>query len=606
MFRIFFVFVLFISQLAQAKTEFLPVDQAFAFSWQRSGDAIELRWDIADEYYLYDKRLKLTSAQGASDLTLRKVSTSVAQSDPYFGEVQVYRQQLVATIPAGKLAGNVTVGYQGCADAGLCYPPQKREVSWTAAGRDIKAKLNAALVSSKSQTQPSAEAVEGEQAAAQEAQQALTQETAQASIWSGDLSSLLQGHSLAMTLLIFFVLGLGLTFTPCVLPMLPILSSLVVGQKASRGRAFVLGVSYVQGMALVYAAAGLITASLGAAGNIQAAMQQPWVLILFAVFFAILAAAMFGLFELQLPAFIRDRVATGASRQGVVGIFITGAISALVVSPCVTAPLAGALLYISASGDMLSGGLALYAMALGMGVPLILVVVLGSHWLPKSGQWMNKVKAVFGILLLGVSLWLLGRLWDASTVLLVWGAFAVVVSIVAGALSSADSAWGNVRRSIAMLGFIYGVMLFVGGFSGGSDPLRPINFNVQAQLNTAPQAKKTVVNTVAQLQDLQRQALDKGQPLLVKVAADWCVSCKVMEKTVFAKPDVKALLAGVKIVQFDVTENSKKQQAWLQQYGIFGPPAVLVYDTQGQTNSQALLQGEVAAEQFLQHYKTVL
>ncbi|MGB1237280.1 MAG: protein-disulfide reductase DsbD, partial [Pseudomonadales bacterium] len=575
-----------------AKTDYLPVDEAFALSWERNGENLELRWKVAEGYYLYDKRLKISG-----DLALQKVTQSLPKSDPYFGEVQVYRGELLASVPVGQTAGSAIVGYQGCADAGLCYPPQKVDVSWAAfAAAPVATALVATVAESSAlEAAPDVSSIAPQEPAA-----------VQKSIWSGDLSALLAGHSLWVTLLIFFALGLGLTFTPCVLPMLPILSSIVVGQQASKGRAFTLGMSYVQGMALIYAAAGLITASLGAAGNIQAAMQQPWVLIVFAIFFAVLAAAMFGLYELQLPAFIRDKLASGDSRQGVVGVFITGAVSALVVSPCVTAPLAGALLYISASGDLVSGGLALYAMALGMGVPLILVVVLGSHWLPKSGMWMNSVKAVFGVLLLGVSIWLLSRLWSDATSLLVWGAFLVVICVVAGALNPAEKGWPSARRGVALLGMIWGCVLIVGGFAGASDPLRPLSFaGISTQVEDVAPAKLTLDN-VAKLQDLQQRTAASGKPLLVKVAADWCVSCAVMEKTVFAKGEVKSLLAGAEVVVLDVTDNTAAQQQWQQRYGIFGPPAVLLYDTAGETSKQSLLLGEVTAEQFVAHYKSQL
>lgn len=580
------IFFLLFSQLALASTSYLPVNDAFALSWQRSGDNLELRWSIAEDYYLYDKRLKVDGG-----LSLKKLTASVPKSDPYFGEVKVYRNELVVNVAIDANAGSAIIGYQGCADAGLCYPPQKVTVDWPAKAEkttqvsEIEAEVvsQSASVSSFSGTTTPA------------------QSNTEKSIWSGDLSALLAGHSLWMTLLIFFALGLGLTFTPCVLPMLPILSSIVVGQKANKGRALALGMSYVQGMALVYATAGLITASLGAAGNIQAAMQQPWVLIVFAVFFAILAASMFGLFELQLPAFIRNKFASGGARQGVFGVFITGAVSALVVSPCVTAPLAGALLYISASGDMVSGGLALYAMALGMGVPLILVVVLGSHWLPKSGQWMNSVKAVFGVLLLGVSLWLLSRLWSDATTLLVWGAYMMLISVVTGAFNPAAKGWPSVRRGFALLGAIWGCALIVGGFAGASDPLRPLSFTSSAIASAAP--KKAVVMDIVKLEALQQSNAAIGKQMMVKVAADWCISCEVMERTVFAKSEVKALLKGVEVIVLDVTNNTDEQQQWLERYGIFGPPAVLLYSATGETKKDSLLLGEVDAQQFIKHYQ---
>ena len=590
------------SASVMAQNDFLPVDEAFALSWKYQDQELLINWQVAPGYYLYDKRLQVQGSDFSGD-ELSRITRAELTTDAYFGESKVYRQQLQTRLPVKGDSGEVTVSYQGCADAGLCYPPQKRVISWPqqAGGTTATVAATAAVATATPAVKPDLSKLKARlnspEPAAVAPAAVITDET---DWYDKDLGELLSEHSLGVTLLVFFALGLGLTFTPCVLPMLPILSAMVVGQQdQSRKRALFMSLSYVQGMALVYAAAGLITASLGAAGNIQAAMQQPWILILFAVFFAVLACAMFGLFELQLPAFIRDRLATAESRQGLTGVFVMGAVSALVVSPCVTAPLAGALLYVSASGDLVSGGLALYVMALGMGFPLILVTTLGAKWLPRAGNWMNTVKAVFGVLLLMVSLWLLGRLWSGNINLLVWGGFMVMVAVGFGVMDSAQGNKPRLLRGGLVVLLLWGSALLIGGFMGNQDMLRPL-------ASSAPvTAEKTVAKTVLQ----QRARLDQvlaasqgQQPVLVKVAADWCVSCEVMEQTVFADSQVRSALQGVKVISFDVTENSQGQQAWLKQYGIFGPPALVWFSEQGDTTDRSVLIGETDAAGFLRYY----
>lgn len=474
------------------QADFLPVEDAFRFSSERlaSGETM-LYWQIANGYYLYQKRLKF---DGLSNANLPELPKGDAHSDEFFGDQTVYRQGLELRIPAGA-SGQVKLSWQGCADAGLCYPPQSTVLDLGSANVD------------KAQDQSLAEG--------------------------------LQQRALGWSLLVFFGLGLLLAFTPCSLPMLPILAGVVVGSGAGPKRGFALASSYVLSMALVYAGLGVVAALLG--GNLQALLQQPWLLGSFAALFVLLALPMFGLFELQLPAFLRDRLeSAGRQRSGgsLVGAGVLGALSGLMVGPCMTAPLAGALLYIAQSGNALHGGLVLFSMGLGIGLPLLLLVTVGNRFMPKPGAWMNRVKAVFGVLLLGTALFI---------------------------------AW----------------------------PL----LDVKAQ--NAP-VHDTFI-TLNQPADLQREldaAKAQGQWVLVDYYADWCVSCKIMEKQVFAKSDVQQALKDVRLLRLDVTDDSPASHELLGRYKVPGPPSLIWIGPKGEELRDRRITGEVDADTFLRHWQT--
>ncbi|MCV6587610.1 MAG: protein-disulfide reductase DsbD [Marinobacterium sp.] len=569
-----------------AQGDFLPVEEAFKPRATLTENGVELQWQIHEGYYLYKKQLKFSTAKGVEARLGEPQyhSTALERTDKYFGTVKVFRQQLKLFLPVRGAAGELKIRYQGCADAGLCYLPQTLKVNWPG---NI---TTAAAMATGQET---------------EKEQPVASDTAS----SSGLMGILQQRSPLVVVAIFFLLGLGLTFTPCVLPMLPILSAIVVGQKdQSRRHALILSSCYVLGMALTYTAAGVITASLGAAANIQAAMQQPWLLVTFAALFVALALAMFGLYELQLPAFIRDRLAGQDDSQGkgLGGVFLMGAISALVVSPCVSAPLAGAMLYISTTGDQLLGGAVLFAMALGMGVPLVLVTTLGANWLPRAGNWMNTVKAVFGVMLLAVAISLLGRLLSDATALIIWGLFLITLAVVTGALEAAVSLRQRLQRAAAIILLLVGTSWLLGGLAGNGDPLRPLQFNLVSNGSAAASTPKRVLASASNLQQALSQASAEQRYSLVKVSADWCVSCKVMEKEIFARADVKQLLKEVEVITFDVTDNSEAQQVWLQQHGVFGPPALVLYDRQGKELIEARVIGETDYAGFIGHIQRFL
>ncbi|MBQ0727214.1 MAG: protein-disulfide reductase DsbD [Thalassolituus oleivorans] len=557
-----------------ADAEFLPVGQAFPLSTSSSNGTVTAEWRNADGYYLYKHRIYLQ--QG--DIKLEPDSYSQAgkaKQDEAFGEVIAFYHDLEVTFDTQSLnAGTAILHYQGCADAGLCYPPQRENV-------EIIAPQSAA-------------------------QQAITTSTIQPAMpTEPNTDSWFSGRSWGAVVGIFFILGLGLTFTPCVLPMVPILTSVVLGQGNTSGkRGFLLSSTYVLGMALTYAAAGLTVGLLGAGANVQAWMQTPWVLVVFAGLFSLLALAMFGVYELQLPSGIRNRLNNlNQGQQGGrwLSVFVMGILSALVVSPCVSAPLAGALVYLSTTGDALLGGSALLALGLGMGAPLIVLGTTGASVLPKAGAWMNQIKALFGILLLGVAIWLLSRIIPATWVLLLWGLLALVYGISLGALEQANNGSQRVIKGFALVLVLYGACALIGALQGNDDPLQPLASQYKSAQSVAEQAATHAPFTrLTSVTELERIIASEARPVMVDFYADWCISCKVMEKEVFEQADVIQALSHIRWVQLDVTDQTAEHIAFMQQHAVFGPPSMLFFSA-GSEQSNARLIGEATKSEFTQH-----
>jgi len=557
-----------------ADAEFLPVGQAFPLSSSSSNGKVTAEWRNADGYYLYKHRIYLQ--QG--DIKLEPDSYSQAgkaKQDEAFGEVIAFYHDLEVTFDTQSLnAGTAILHYQGCADAGLCYPPQRENV-------EVIAPQSAA-------------------------QQAITTSTVQPAMpTEPNTDSWFSGRSWGAVVGIFFILGLGLTFTPCVLPMVPILTSVVLGQSNTSGkRGFLLSSTYVLGMALTYAAAGLTVGLLGAGANVQAWMQTPWVLIVFAGLFSLLALAMFGVYELQLPSGIRNRLNNlNQGQQGGrwLSVFVMGILSALVVSPCVSAPLAGALVYLSTTGDALLGGSALLALGLGMGAPLIVLGTTGASVLPKAGAWMNQIKALFGILLLGVAIWLLSRIIPATWVLLLWGLLALVYGISLGALEQANNGSQRVIKGFALVLVLYGACALIGALQGNDDPLQPLASQYKSAQSVAEQAATHAPFTrLTSVTELERIIASEARPVMVDFYADWCISCKVMEKEVFEQADVIQALSHIRWVQLDVTDQTAEHIVFMQQHAVFGPPSMLFFSA-GSEQSNARLIGEATKSEFTQH-----
>jgi len=564
-------FALLISSLAQAgndpfasKPEFLPVDKAFVLTSERldSGET-QLFWQIADGYYLYQKRLKF---DGLATESVPALPEGESHSDEYFGEQPVYRQGLELKIPPAA-QGQIKVSYQGCADAGLCYPPQTRVI-------DLGGKAAATTDEAPDQA----------------------------------LASGLQQHSLGWSLLVFFGLGLLLAFAPCSLPMLPILAGMVVGSGATPRRGFALAGSYVVCMALVYAAMGVIAALLGA--NLQAWLQNPWLLGTFAAVFVVLALPMFGFFELQLPVALRDRLehASRSQRGGsLIGAGVLGALSGLLVGPCMTAPLAGALLYIAQSGNALHGGLILFALGIGIGVPLLLLVTVGNRFLPKPGAWMNLLKGVFGFLFLATALLMLRPVLEPSLWLGLCGALLLIAAYSAWKQSDGFGRVAQLFGAGSLLLGLWGSLLVVGAAGGSDDPYQPLQVYSAGRVGSAAPSGHEAFTTIKDPAALQREldaAKAQGQWVLLDYYADWCTSCKIMEKQVFGQARVMQALSDVRLLRLDVTADNAASRELLGRYKVPGPPSFVWIGADGEERRSQRITGEVDADTFLQRWTT--
>ncbi len=564
--------------------QFLPVEQAFPYTiqYQQDGSALKIDWQIADHYYLYLDRLKLK--QGDKRINLNYQQDAVMKEDEYFGRVGIFKHQLNASANIDPNQA-FTLTFQGCAEAGLCYPPVKTTIT-PPSSKQIQAKDSIKVAN-------------------------VIPPAAPKKLDSNDVSSitaLLQESNIFWQLLIFFGLGVGLAFTPCVFPMVPILSSIIVGQgdNLSTRKAFMMSLTYVLAMAMTYALAGVVVGYFGAKANVSLYLQSPWVLGSFAAVFVALSLSMFGFYELQLPRFIQDKLNSWNQKQQggqLVSVGIMGSLSALVVSPCVSAPLAGTLVYISTTGDALLGGAALLALGLGMGLPLLLIGTGGSKFLPKAGMWMNAVKAVFGVALLAVAIWLLERVIPAMATMMLWAILLIASGTYLGAFENNTQGWHRLFKAMGLVFSLYGVMLMVGAAAGNHNPLKPLQglnspmANSQSYPATAP-VKKQVITTPAQLQASLNQAQQENKIAVLDFYADWCIACKIMEEEIFNQANVKMAMADVAFIQMDITDNTDEQLQMLSDMGLFGPPAVLFY--KGNVEQKELrIVGEVPADTFL-------
>ena len=544
--------------------DFLPVRDAFRLNLiDTTPETIKLRFVPTEGYYLYRHKFAFKTEPADIALGTPQLPPGEQKHDEYFGDVEVYHGILDVDIPRpanDQRPFTLVVTYQGCADKGLCYPPETERLN--IGGTPVStAVAEAAAPAAKS--------------------------------WGW------------RELALFFLAGLGLTFTPCVLPMLPILSGVVLRGQVGGLRGFSLSLAYVLPMAACFALLGALMGMFGAQLNLQARLQSVWVLAPFALFFAIFALAMFGVFELKLPQAISnrlDRVANRTQGGSLWGAAVLGVVSSLLVSPCVSAPLAGALLYISASGDALGGGLKLFALGLGMGAPLLLVATGGAAWLPKSGPWLVSVKNAIGVLLLGLAIGLLSRVLPGPITLLLIGLLAAGVSLFLGTLEFGYKA--PRQRLAQLLGLfllVYALACWYGALSGQSDPFNPVGHSQPvAPAASAPQTEDQwqTVSTAGELDKVLAQASAAGQPLLLDWYADWCISCKVLEHEVLNNPRVLDLLKGYRLVRFDMTASNAEQRALLDHYQLFGPPALMFFGKNGQEKSDQRVIGEINAADF--------
>lgn len=562
--------------LAHADDDFLAPEVAFQLSAKvMDAQTVALTYKIADGYYLYRERFAFSAegaALGAPDIPPGKIKFD----DTFQKDVETYRHTLTIHLPV-QAAGAFTLlaTSQGCSDKGLCYPPMT-----------LKRSFDAGM-----QTQAGAS---NDNIAASAASKNLIDLDG-----SGKIARSLLSGKLLIILPLFFLLGLGLAFTPCVLPMLPILSGIIVGEGAqiTRARGLLLAAMYALGMAIVYTLLG-IAAGLAGEG-LAAALQNPWVLTAFALLMVSLALAMFDVYQLQMPAALQSRLAHASGRQSsgkLAGVFIMGALSALIVGPCVAAPLAGALVYISQTRDVVVGGSALFAMAVGMSVPLLLLGVSAGALLPRAGAWMNAVKRFFGVLMLGVALWMVSPLIPAAVQMLGWA----IVGIGYGAylLWANKASW--FARALGILFAALGLLQLIGVASGGRDVLAPLS---HLQTDAAQPVHFKRVKTVAELDAVLAQS--SGKNVMLDFYADWCVSCIEMEKLTFTDPRVRTQMANMVLLQADVTANDEHDKAMLKRFKLFGPPGIIFFNRQGQEIAGGRVIGFQKADKFSQVLQAV-
>lgn len=555
----------------------LDVDAAFSFSAAPNGQGeIEVQWQVADGYYLYRDKIQARIIEGQATLGELQTPAGKMKDDPIFGSVEVYYGQAEALLPLFDVAGQVTVEfeYQGCADVGVCYPPERKQISIDASSFGT-ASGSAAQVDRSQMSE------------------------------SDRITDTLMNANLWVVVLTFLVFGLLLSLTPCVFPMIPILSSIIVGHSAkseaplSAKRGFILSLVFVLAMAFAYTIAGVLAGLFGA--NLQASLQNPWVLGSFAIVFILLALSMFGFYEIQLPASLQTKLTSISNKQqggSLTGVAIMGFLSALIVGPCVAPPLAGALIYIGQTGDALLGGLALFAMSIGMGAPLLVLGASAGKILPRAGAWMNTVKAVFGVLLLAVALWLADRILPGWLIILGWAALFIASAIYMGALDpiGEKSNWHKLWKAMGLGLLVYGIVLIIGVAGGSRDLLQPLKV-FQGGGSVAQQEAKLNFEYIDTLDELHAR-IGKGQPVMLDFYADWCVSCHEMERFTFSDSGVQASLAGVTLLKADVTANNADHRALMRELGIVGPPAILFYNPQGQEQRGQRVVGFQNAETF--------
>jgi len=578
----------------------LPADQAFVYeAIGLTEDSILVRFTIAPGYYLYRDMFDFRVVDDSGvEVRQAEFPKGVIKDDPEFGSVEVFYDQIEVPVSVNRPAGpeqtvTLEADYQGCRDGDICYPPQTRsvELELPAAEQVINEPVNqspakAAVSPARNKAVPASE--------------------------QDKLAQMLLSNP-AGALLAFFVAGLLLAFTPCVFPMVPILSGIIAGQgeRMTTGRAFWLSLVYVLAMAVTYTIAGVLAGLFGQ--NLQALFQNPWILSVFIGVFIILALSMFGFFELQLPSRLQTRLSKASSDQkggSLAGVAVMGFLSALIVGPCVAPPLAAALIVIGASGSPVLGGSALFALSMGMGVPLILFGMSAGKWVPRAGQWMDAIKAVFGVGLLALAIWMLERIVQGPVILLLWGTLAIACGVYMGALERIQehaSGWRRLWKSLGLILLLLGAMEIIGAAAGGDNWLKPLN-KIGMSGSVASQ-QHVEFKRIKSLQDLDAavaQASQAGQPAMLDFYADWCVECLRMERNTFAEPEIQALFSKIRPLQADVTPNDKVDQALMSKFNIIGPPAILFFDRHGNEMPEFRLVGYFAAEEFSAHLTRVL
>jgi len=557
--------------LTQADDDFLDPEVAFVLSGEaQTVNTVLLNWRIHDGYYLYKDRIKVAPADATRPVGAVQLPKGESHYDEYFGEQEIYRQSLDATlsVPPGATTVDLKVTYQGCADAGLCYPPITKTVSVSLEGAPA--------------TVASADTSGGGFVSEQDS-----------------YADKIKNGNLFLVLLSFFGAGLLLAFTPCVLPMVPILSGIIAGggENISTRRSFMLSVAYVLGMAFTYTAAGIAAGAIGQGFNLQATFNQPWIVAVFSLLFVVLAASMLGLFTIEMPNFVQTRLSNKSNEQQAgtyLGVGVMGALSALIVSACVAPPLIAALTVISQTGDVVRGGLALFVMSIGMGTPLLLVGASAGKLLPRAGAWMDTIKNLFAVLFLAVAAWMLSRIVPGWLSMIFWAVPLLVLAWVFFRAKAKTAGGRTLSRTLAVAAGIYGVAVLAGSALGSTNPLAPIP-QLAAQQT---QLKFKRIKTVADLEREVAAASQAGRSVMLDFYADWCVSCKEMEHYTFTETEVQSALSNTTLLQADVTKNNDDDQALLRHFGIFGPPTIAFYGADGKERTKFRVVGFMKGAEF--------
>ncbi len=602
--KYFILFLLILSFSVQARPGLLDslglgnefdtppdVDEVFIFSAQaQDPQTLLASWKIAEGNYLYRDKIKFELIDNDNvQLSAFSLPAGENKMDEIFGLSEVYHHDTDVILPINrsKESQQLTLKayYQGCSETfNICYPPTNKTILLTLpaiTGNDTQTSVNT------NNTSPAVSVIVEQDRIAQS----------------------LAEDSLIKIMLGFFGLGLLLAFTPCVFPMIPILSSIIIGggERITTHRAFFLSLSYILAMSVTYTAAGIITGLLGE--NLQAMFQNPWVIGTLSGLFVILALSMFGLFELQLPHGLQHRLHNISHQQkggSITGAALMGLLSALIVGPCLAPPLAGALIFIGQHGDPILGGLALFMLSMGMGLPLLIIGTSAGSLLPKAGDWMDTIKAIFGILMLGLAIWMLERIIPGWVSLLLWGGLLIVSAVYLGALNTLSinaDGWEKLRKGLGLILLIYGSLLIIGSASGSHNIWQPLQGVAKSSSDNKQDTHGLAFIQVNNLAELEQVLAQSKQPAMLDFYADWCIDCKTMEATTFQDANVAAALTGTTLIQIDITDNTEEQRSLLKHFGLYGPPTLLFFNASGEEYSQYRLIGGTSASALLEHLK---
>lgn len=596
----YLILMFFSISILSASASFLTPDKAFSVSavLDKEQDKITATITPAVDIYVYHEKVgaKIIESPGITiDDVVMDEAVDHHGEQVYLKAFDIEVDLLKGADVTGMRSVTVEISYQGCSEQGLCYEPLTRSFTFDVDSDKIP------LVDTKK-----SEMIAHPPHADEPAKKVVSE--------TDQIAETIKTGSIGLILLTFFGFGLLLSLTPCVFPMIPILSSVIVSQGSGLTvkRAFVLSLVYVLAMSVAYTIAGILAGLFGA--NLQAAFQTPWVIISFSLIFVALSLSMFGMYELQLPNALQSRLTKSSEGHGgVVGVAIMGFLSALIVGPCVAAPLAGALIYIGQTGDALIGGMALFALSIGMGVPLLIVGTSAGKFMPRPGEWMENVKGFFGILLLGVAIWMISRVVPEPVTLLLWSSLVIFTAIHLGALEPLGRECRRCgRASVKALGvllFLYGLMLFIGGFTGATNPLNPLERMNQpqdmlgsvrpAQAQASSKLPFMKIHSVIDLEEILAES--EGKRVMLDFYADWCVACKELEHETFSDPDVIDELEEYVLIQADVTANSEDEKELSKEFGVFGPPAIIFFDEMGQQMEGQDLIGFHGPEEFIDH-----